>query len=503
MANAMNSSPTTYPASAAESSELSPKFGAALEVLGYLTAAAAATLCFLMGWLTCDGAAVLTVLLLLSLIGLAWKRFDGGRHPCFFFLCMLTLFQAGRLMAYCAGGVTDIFRVTLMTSYQFGVSRDVAALVLLSIALSAICVYAPCRWNYRSFSPPRSGPSARFLPYLYFLLCLSVPVQLFKNYRYYEYAKEHGGYLVFFIDHAGLASSIPMAVRAISLISLPALVGIFVLERRKKFLRTAAAVYFMITAPVLLTGSRGAIFSLILSLWYLAKVKSGKRAHLYALGLIGAGLVLVGALIGSYRIENGESRALAGPSRFMADQGMSLNVTEVAVAYRRRFAPHIASYLAGELQSAFVASDQTNYVAGKRFADDVAMFLNPTTYRLGFGSGSAYLAEAYVAGGLWGVVLISGLLGVLLHRMHVYARKPLGLFLVAMLLPDVLWMARGGLLDWVSASARVAISVLLLLAGWYLYQIIARIGCVLWRSDRARDQGMQKLGMQEPAGGNA
>jgi hypothetical protein len=504
----MNSFPTTYRAGAAESSELSPKFGAALEGLGYLTAVAAATLCFLMGWLTCDGAAILTVLLLLSLIGLAWKRFDGGRHPCFFFLCMLTLFQAGRLMAYCAGGVTDIFRVTLMTSYQFGVSRDVAALVLLSIALSAICVYAPCRWNYRSFSPPRSGPSVRFLPYLYFLLCLSVPVQLFKNYRYYEYAKDHGGYLVFFIDHAGLASSIPMAVRAISLISLPALVGIFVLEGRKKFLRIAAAVYFMITAPVLLTGSRGAIFSLILSLWYLAKVKSGKRAHLYALGLIGAGLILVGALIGSYRIENGESRALAGPSRFMADQGMSLNVTEVAVAYRRRFAPHIASYLAGELQSAFVASDQTNYVAGKRFADDVAMFLNPATYRLGFGSGSAYLAEAYVVGGLGGVVLISGLLGALLDRMHAYARNPLGLFLVTMILPDVLWMARGGLLDWVSASARVGISVLLLLMGWCLYKTIARIGGVLWRGNYAFDRKMEeprlrKLAMQEPSGGNA
>jgi len=503
IANAMNSSPKTYPAGAAES----PKLGAALEVLGYLTAVAAATLCFLMGWLTSDEAAVLTLLLLLSLIGLAWKRFDGGRHPCFFFLCMLTLFQAGRLMAYCAGGVTDIFRVTLMTSYQFGVSRDVAGSVLLSIALSAICVYAPCRWNYRSFSPPRSGSFGRFLPYLYFLLSLSVPVQLYKNYRYYEYARDHGGYLVFFIDHGGLAASIPMAVRAVSLISLPALVGIFVLERRSKFLRTAAAVYFMITAPVLLTGSRGAIFSLVLSLWYLSKVKSGKRAHLYALVLLAAGLVLAGALIGSLRIENGQSNAFAGPAQFIADQGMSLNVTEVAVAYRRRFAPHMVSYLASELQSAFVASDQTNYVAGKRFSDDVAMFLNPVTYQLGFGSGSAYLAEAYVVGGLWGVALISGLLGALLHGMHVYARNPLGLFLVAMILPDVLWMARGGLLDWVSAAVRVGISVLLLLLGWCLYRALARIGGVLWRSDYALQQRMQgheiqELGMQELSGGN-
>src|ERR1700676_3731223 len=141
----MNSSPTTYRASSAESPELSPKFGAALEVLGYLTAVAAATLCFLMGWLTRNGAAVLTVLLLVSLIGLAWKRFDGGRHPCFFFLCMLTLFQGGRLIAYCAGAETDIFRITLMTSEPFDLPRDVAAVTLLLIVVSAICIYAPCR----------------------------------------------------------------------------------------------------------------------------------------------------------------------------------------------------------------------------------------------------------------------------------------------------------------------------------------------------------------------
>lgn len=472
------------------------RFGAALELLGYLTVAAAAAFCFVMSWLTCNQAAVLTVLWLLSLTGLAWKRFDGGRHPCFFFLCTLTLFQAGQLIAYCAGGTADMFQITVLTPYPFDVSRDVTGLALLSIALSAICVYAPCRWNYHSFSPPSGESFGRFLPYLYFLLCISVPVQLFKNYRYYEYARDHGGYLIFFIDHGGLAASVSLPVRAISLISLPALVGVFVLERRKRFLGLAAAAYFMVAAPLLLTGSRGAVFSLILSLWYLAKVKSGQRARVYSVGLFGVALVLLGSLIGSFRIGNGESSALAGVSQFIAGQGVSLNVTEIAVAYRPRFTPHIVSNLAGELQSAFVASDQTNYVAGKHFADDVSMFLNPANYQLGVGSGSAYLAEAYVLGGLGGVALISGLLGALLHGMHLLARNSLGLFLVAMILPEVLLMPRGGLLDWVSASMRVGISVLLLLAGWYLYRSIARIGCLLWQSNYAQEHCVQKFRMQ-------
>ena len=111
-------------------------------------------------------------------------------------------------------------------------------------------------------------------------------------------------------------------------------------------------------------------------------------------------------------------------------------------------------------------------------------------------------------GGLWGVVLISGLLGVLLHRMHVYARNSLGLFLVAMILPDVLWMARGGLLDWVSASVRVGISVLLLLMGWCLYKTIARIGGVLWRGNctldrKTEEPGLQKLAIRDLSGEHA
>jgi oligosaccharide repeat unit polymerase len=462
------------------------KSGAALEVLGYLAIAAAATLGFLLGWLSCNQAAVVTSALLLSLLGLAWHRFDGGRHPCFFFLCMLTLFQGGRLIAYCAGAGTEIFRITLMTSEPFDLPPAVAGLTLLSIALSAICIYAPCRWHYRSGSALRGEGYERFLPYLYLLFCLSVPVQLYKNFCYYQYAKDHGGYLVVFIDHGGMAASIPVVVRAISLISLPAFVGIFVLEGRKRFLRTVTAVYFAIAGPILLMGSRGGIFSLVLALWYVAKVKSGQRARLYTAGLLGGALVLAGSLIGSFRAADAGSSAFDGPSQFVAGQGSSLNITEVAIAYRRQFAPQIFSNLADELRSAFFPTDHMAYVAGKNFDADVSMFLNPTAYQLGSGSGSSYLAESYLAGGLGGVVLASALLGALFHGMNVYARNPVALFLIAMILPDMLLMPRGGLLDWVSASLRVALSVLLLLAGWYCYRTASRIGGILLEPDGER-----------------
>lgn len=476
----MNSMLATHPHRAFAS----PKFRAALEVAGFLGSIAAAILCFLVGWVAIERAAVLTLFLLLVLISLAWRRFEGG-HPCFLFLSTLTLFQGGRLLAYCAGGETDLFRITLMTAYPFDVSRDVAGMALLSIAVSAICIYVPCRWNYRSVVPLGSGSFERCLPYFYLLLNLSLPVQLYKNFRYYEYVRDHGGYLVIFTDHGGMAASIPVAVRAISLISLPAFVGIFVLESRKRFLRIVTTVYFAVTAPILLTGSRGAVFSLVLSLWYISKVKSGRRAPFYSGAAVGIGLILAGSLIGWFRTGNLDSSELGGAAQFIAGQGASLNVTEVAIAYRERFAPRIFPNLADELQSAFFPTDHANYIAGKNFDADVSFFLNPVAYQMGQGGGSSYVAEAYVAGGLAGVVAVSALLGMLFHDMHLGARSPRLLFLIATTLPDILLMPRGGLLDWVSASFRVGISVFLLLAGWHLYRAVARVGGTLWRGNTA------------------
>jgi hypothetical protein len=371
-----------------------------------------------------------------------------------------------------------------MTPSPFDIPRHAAITVLWSLALSSLCLYGPCRWFYRTAKQNWGGGWEHLLPYLYLLFSLSVPVQLFKNFRYYQYARDHGGYLVFFLDHAGLVGTIPLPVRAISLITLPALVGIFVLEKRRKFSYAAAALYFLLMAPVLLTGARGATFTLILSLWYVAKVKSGRRTPWYSAAAVAATLVLVGALIGGLRTREGASR-LSGPGDFVAEQGMSLNVTAVAVAEPQHFAPHMPSYLMSELQAAFIAADQANYVAGTRFADDMSVFLNPIAYEWGFGCGSSYLAEAYVLGGLWGVAAVSLLLGCLLHGMHVMSRHPLGLLVVAMILPDVLWITRAGLLDWVSGCMRTTVSLFLLGLGWGVYRGVARMGSLLGRSQDA------------------
>src|SRR6516162_1153961 len=99
---------------------------AAFELLVCLVIVAAASLAFLAGWLTVNGAIVLTVLLLGSLIVLSWIHLGQGRHPVFLFLCTLMLFQGGRLLAYCLGSMSDPLSIGLMREFPFAVSRNVS-----------------------------------------------------------------------------------------------------------------------------------------------------------------------------------------------------------------------------------------------------------------------------------------------------------------------------------------------------------------------------------------
>jgi hypothetical protein len=446
---------------------------AAFEVLGYLAVVAAAALAFLAGWLTVNGAVVLTVLLLTTLIILSWVHLGQGRHPVFLFLCTLMLFQGGRLVAYCLGSISDPFMVEVMVDSPFGISRDEAGIVMLCIVLSAICIYAPCRWNYRPVPPPTDRNVRQYLPYLYLVFFSSMPFLLYKNYLYYRYIQAHGWYTVFFNDYSRLAASVPMVVRLAALLTVPVLVAIFVFETRKKLLYTVVVVYLCSSVVLLLTGTRMATFSLILTLWYVARIKSTQSARIWRLVVLAAALVVVANLVGLARFgEDVEGRSAIDPVAFVATQGTSLAVTEVAVVHRDLFKPYVLSYLLYELQLEFVSSDVSHYFRGRQFGFDVSVFLNPYMFEQGFATSGAYVAEAYVIGGIFGVVVTSLLVGAGLRFMHACSRNAIMLVLVALVFSEVVLLPRGFLLGWASALIRAGALLVPLVLGWSLYQFV-------------------------------
>lgn len=469
----MRSSHSTFPEGTPD--VMQPAAGV-FEVAAYLCVVGIATLCFMLGWLTPNAAGVVTVLLLSGLTILSWRRFSQGRHPCFLFLGMLLFFQGGRLLVYCLGNLEDPLRIVLQTPVSFSVTRDQKGIVLLLLALSALCVYAPCRWRYRPVPPPDRSAASRYLHYFYWLFYATLPVQLFKNYRYYQYAQEHGGYLLFWVNHAAFTASVPIVVRVISLVSFPAFVAIFVLEYRRKYLYAASILYFATASLILLMGSRGAFFGLIVALWYVARVKSTRKTRLLPVALLALSMVLVADVIQTVRgSEKGFSAYSFLPLDFLASQGISLDVTEIEVAYQKLFQPYLPSYLYHELLDAFVSPDYLTYSRGSRLSFDVSVLLNSNAFASGHGTSGSYVGEAYVIGGVAGVVMISLLIGGVLHLMYRLSHNAFSLFLVAMVLPDFLSMPRGQLLDWVSALLRNAISLVVLAMGWSLYRLMTSI----------------------------
>jgi hypothetical protein len=121
----------------------------------------------------------------------------------------------------------------------------------------------------------------------------------------------------------------------------------------------------------------------------------------------------------------------------------------------------------------FVASDVSTYYRGRQLGYDVSAFLSPSTFGQGLATGGAYVAEAYVIGGVFGVVAISLLVGIALRFMYLYSGNAELLVLIGLSFTEVLLMPRGYLLGPASALARSLVLLLPLFLGWVLYSFLA------------------------------
>lgn len=445
----------------------------AVEILVLFATLGIATIAFMAHWLTPNQGVVLDALLLVLLLGLSWKNFNQGRHPCFLFLGMLLLCQGGRFITYSLGSEPDPLRVRLETRIPFDLSRDQQGTVLLCVALSAVCIYAVCRFNYRRIGIPDIAHARQYLAYLNLLFYLSVPVQIFKNYSYYQYAQDHGGYMYFWVNHGEFAATVPFWVRLVSLLTLPSFVGVFLLEKRKIYLYLATTCYFMSSLLLLLMGSRMGTLGLIVALWYASGIKSGKKTKTAAVLILVFALFIVAGVFQSLREDSDSVTAYAiDPLKFVTLSGNSLDVTEVVVKYRGLFTPYAATYLWNELTFGFTPHDLKHYFRGRELGHDVSVLLDATAFETGLGTAGSYIAEEYMIGGIAAVALISLLLGYLLHLLYRLSQNVFSLFMVVILLPDILSMPRGDLLDWLSVLARTSLFLLVLAIGWKLYSVL-------------------------------
>jgi oligosaccharide repeat unit polymerase len=225
---------------------------------------------------------------------------------------------------------------------------------------------------------------------------------------------------------------------------------------------------------LLLMGSRIGTLCLIVALWYATRIKSGKKTRTAAVLLLAVVLFLIAGIFQALREQSDSLVTYAvNPLKFVTLSGNSLDVTEVVVKYRSLFTPYTATYLWNELTFGFSPHDLQHYYRGRELGQDVSELLDATTFKTGVATAGSYIAEEYMIGGVTAVVLISLLIGFLLHFLYRLSNNIFTLYIVVILLPDVLSMPRGDLLDWLSVLARTALFLAVLAIGWKLYSVLA------------------------------
>ena len=354
-----------------------------MELCAWLLLAAGATLLATLGILSEEGCIWVATILLLGIFLAAWRGFEGGRHPCFLFLGMLLVFQCGRLIAHILGALPNPMQIEAAASVPIGISTDAAEVTLLMLVLSAICVYAPCRLAYRAIIFG-AGNEDRWLPALYLLILLTFPLAFYKNWAYFSYIRAQGGYLAVFTDNAGILQSAGTFIRSIALVNNAALLTAFVFERRPRRIFWILMLYFALSTLDLLIGFRGKFFSQALVLWFIQKLKAGGRFKLVPPIGIGGCRLCRGS--GGCRIPTGpQCIQMLSPIAFLGQQGVSLNVTDAAVAFHDKFARFGFNYLWGGFVYGIVPPPAV--VQHHMWTNDLEDFLNPVRARLNWAMG--------------------------------------------------------------------------------------------------------------------
>ena len=186
-----------------------------------------------------------------------------------------------------------------------------------------------------------------------------------------------------------LAASIPLIVRAVPLISLPAFLAIFVFEHRRTAANLTTALYLASASFILVVGSRVAFFRLILALWFATRVKSNRKTRVASLAFLVLACVLIADVnrASFAKILVSRSAILFFRCNSWRSKGSLWMSRPLPWLAANIFQPHIGSYLWNDLKNAFVAIDTAHYSRGRELAFDAPVLLNVELFRAGYGTG--------------------------------------------------------------------------------------------------------------------
>jgi oligosaccharide repeat unit polymerase len=406
----------------------------------------------------------IAVTILCYVFFLSWRQLGRGRHPCFLFLAMLLIFQGGRLLGFALGTLDSPLQIDLMTEYPIGVSHETAELTLLTVTLSAILIYAPCRIApYISTQWPKGDES--WLPALYALIVLTLPFAVYKDLNYFLFIRSHGGYLAVYTDNAAVLQTAGPLIRAISTVSSTAVLTTYIFERKPRRIRLLLFLFFFLSGFDLLLGFRGKFFAEALSIWFLHNLRSGRSFKLVPLAATALTISMIAVVTADLR-EN-RNIVLLSPIGFVITQGVSLNVTESAIEFGHFFSQFGWSYAWNGFLNGISPIAQGD---GKLLTWDLTQFLSPPAAASGFGTASSYLAELYLIAGLPAVAIGSLLIGYLLRTLYRFSGTMWGILVLAYILPGLIYLPRLELLAPLAELLKSLISLSIIAAFAFGYK---------------------------------
>lgn len=356
-----------------------------------------------------------------------FKLFGLQLHPIFLFLGTLTLFQGG-IILYSLFDEIDISYVWLMGA-NFFASENTLRVSILSVVLSYWFIILGGYLGYNAnkyykkinYLDKKSFIESKIIKNIALLIFLiTLPFYAYKTFTYFIFFLENG-YLAFY-QSTEFAERVGFIVRAITLFTPLSFLIYFFLEERKINILIISLLFFLITLPILLSGFRGLFLTFWLTVYLFYKKKYNNRLSLRGLFILLLIIPLTGLLVSYFR----ESRNIALDTifennpilEFVNQQGVSFFVTTMAVEFKDEFKNNILYYLTWEPISAIFPTALNT--PGRAFATDLMIKINYSGYLMGYGTGSSYLAESYLLGGVIAVSLISFLIGLILSKLYYY-----------------------------------------------------------------------------------
>lgn len=411
---------------------------------------------------------LLTVNLLICLLMLSWLITKKGRHPVFLFLATLLIFQGGRLIAWLLSDELNPFQVVFV-SYPLYLRESTAKATLLLIIVSAFVTFVIALLTAQKKIPKHNAFfDYANIPYANFFLLLFIvtsPFWLYKNLSYLAYAIANGGYLAIYQGDGEHLQNVGTLARLLSQLSFAAFICYFVYEPHKKRLIYTTTIFVIGSVIELLIGLRGKFIIQILGLVYLYTKKFRNGYSLKYLIILLSLIVVMSLAIEIFR-EN-KAFTFRGIDYFLAGQGSSMLVTGLAVEYDLMFSPNAFSYFFNGIVGVF--KHQNSFDTNQLFATDLSRYINPEAFKNGYATGSSFLAESYLVGGVFFVILASAIIGALLSAID-RIQKPSVLAFSYFLFIYIMYLPRSSLLEPVGQFIKAAPFVCIAFILYVIYQ---------------------------------